>query len=149
MHIFLKFKKINQNGFSLVEVLIASALLSIAGLGLTLTVVNSLKIKATQQSNAAVSIFREKIIATVNSSNGWTETISKNGISCLAVGTTGCTGVGFGQIKLFDGSGVQLTGTTQDNFGFNKIFRRVILTCPRVPIALSSVGCQFVMMRLA
>ncbi|MBC7371675.1 MAG: type II secretion system protein [Bdellovibrionaceae bacterium] len=120
MHYVLIIKKFNQRGFSLVEVLIATALLSVAGLGLTLTVVNSLKIKANQQANAAVSLFREKIIATVNSTNGWIETISKNNISCLAVGTTGCSGVGFGQFKLFDGSGVQLTGLTQDNFGFNK-----------------------------
>jgi type II secretory pathway pseudopilin PulG len=137
---FLMKRNKRQSGATLVETLIAAGLIGIASSVLVSAISTAMDMKMKRQSSQVVSTFREKLIGSINSTNGWVETVSKNGITCLqaapgVLNPPGCTGGnGWRRIRIFDGSPTQLTGWDDDNLGFDHQFKPCIFTdvnwCP-------------------
>lgn len=114
------FKK--TDGVTLVEALVAIGLLSISISGLLLTVNSTLHAKKIKSVKSSLISQKEKIIETINSRNGWKNTVDQNNILCLKSTGINCAS-GSNEIAIYDGTitagtFVKLTDVNANNLGF-------------------------------
>lgn len=118
MRCFLNYK-INRKGFTLVEVMVASGIV-VTAIAAALGVIQySYQFKKSIQSADRIEQYRERVMNSINSTQGWLKTIDANNISCLQAGNGGCTSTLLQEISVWDGSstGKRLSGLGSQNIG--------------------------------
>ncbi len=124
-----------NSGFSLVEVLIALAILTIFSLGILEMYKSSLSFKTQGVTKLQVDQIRSKLVACIQNNDAWARTINYPGnavLNCLRVGQAPCTtttpagpiqildSTGPGPCILGTGSGPAGYDSTNANLGFTK-----------------------------
>lgn len=125
-----------RNGYSLVEVLIASALVSVAAMALMSTVNVAWNLKNRKQYSDSIKSYREKVISVINSRKGWTETIEVNSLACLKKDSTGCTSPSLAEIAIVDPDGTKLVGLNGESFGFKSDHTPCPYSDPNCPMRI-------------
>lgn len=92
-----KVPRLNNRGFSLMEVIIAAAIMMIVALGIL--AVQTMGVKSTASSNILfqADLFRKNIINLINNDAAWTNTYndaSNTNLACLKDNVTNCYGTG-------------------------------------------------------
>lgn len=109
----------NERGFSLVEVVIAAALLA-GALMATAQLSNSLRSSSlSSSSNSQVESVRRRLIATVLNDKAWQVTVANNpDMKCLASPSVSCAANPPAPFNLFDGIKAPVSETLKATKGF-------------------------------
>lgn len=111
--------KLNRKGFTLVEVMVAGGIVATSLAAAMGVIQYSYQFKKSIQTADRIEQYRERIMNSINSTQGWIRTIDANGITCLQAGNGGCAGVPLQEISVLDGgsAGKRLSGLSSQNLG--------------------------------
>lgn len=119
MRRFLNYK-MNSKGFTLVEVMVAGGIVATSLAAAMGVIQYSYQFKKSIQTADRIEQHRERIMNSINSTQGWIRTIDANSIACLQAGNGGCASSTLLQeISVLDGStaGKRLSGLSSQNLG--------------------------------